>query len=169
MERLWSPWRSQYIGTFKENERKSVEECFFCNAVSHNEVSFNTLITYIGKYSFVIMNKYPYNNGHLLISPKRHTGDITDLSIEEMNEIMSLQSMSVRILEEIFKAQGFNIGANLGRAAGAGVPGHLHYHVIPRWNGDTNFMPVIAETKILSQSLEDSYEPIAEGFRKYLK
>jgi ATP adenylyltransferase len=169
MERLWSPWRSQYIGTFKDSEEKSGEECFFCDAIALNEVSLNTLITYIGSHSFVIMNKYPYNNGHLLISPIRHTGDITSLNSDELSEIMLLQVAAVKVLEEIFKPHGFNIGANLGRAAGAGVPGHLHYHVIPRWNGDTNFMPIIAETKILSQSLEDSFQLIADGFRKLIQ
>jgi ATP adenylyltransferase len=105
----------------------------------------------------------------LLISPIRHTGDITSLNSDELSEIMLLQVAAVKVLEEIFKPHGFNIGANLGRAAGAGVPGHLHYHVIPRWNGDTNFMPIIAETKILSQSLEDSFQLIADGFRKLIQ
>ncbi|MBX3045055.1 MAG: HIT domain-containing protein [Candidatus Kapabacteria bacterium] len=165
MERLWSPWRSQYIGTFKENEKKDSEVCFFCNAIKLNEVSMDTLIVHIGNTSFVIMNKYPYNNGHLLISPKKHTGNLDDLTTNEMNEIMQLQSSAVKVLENIYKPHGFNIGANLGRAAGAGVPGHLHYHVLPRWNGDTNFMPILAETKVLSQSLEDSFNQIAAGFK----
>lgn len=166
MERLWSPWRSQYIGSFKESTKTSEESCFFCEALEKGESSLETLIVHNGNFAFVIMNKFPYNNGHLLISPKKHTGDLTSLNIDELTEIISLQKDCINVLEEIYKPHGFNIGANLGRAAGAGVPGHLHYHILPRWNGDTNFMPILSETKILSQSLEESFLMISEGFRK---
>lgn len=170
MERLWSPWRSQYIASFKESKSESeIEQCFFCDAVSLDTVSEESLVVHIDINTFVIMNKYPYNNGHLLIAPKRHIGDITELSEIELFEIMKLQVVAVKVLEEIYRPHGFNIGANLGRAAGAGVPGHIHYHVLPRWNGDTNFMPIISDTKILSQSLPDSFQLIADGFRKLLK
>lgn len=165
MERLWSPWRSQYIGTFKDEVIIGENDCFFCSAIEMNSISLDTLIVYIAEYSFVIMNKYPYNNGHLLIAPKRHIGSLNNLEEAELNEIAKLQVVSTNVLEKIYKPHGFNIGANLGRAAGAGVPDHIHYHVIPRWNGDTNFMPIVAETKILSQSLEDSFNLISEGFR----
>jgi ATP adenylyltransferase len=165
MEKLWSPWRSQYIGTFKNENKSKVDVCFFCKAIESNKVSSDNLVVYVGDKAFVIMNKFPYNNGHLLIAPKRHTGEITELSDDEMFEIIKLQQISVRVLSEIYNPHGFNLGANLGRAAGAGVPGHLHYHVLPRWNGDTNFMPILAETKVLSQSLEESYKLISSAFK----
>jgi ATP adenylyltransferase len=165
MEKLWSPWRSQYIGTFKNEIKSKVDDCFFCKAIESNKVSSDNLVVYVGDKAFVIMNKFPYNNGHLLIAPKRHTGEITELSDDEMFEIIKLQQISVRVLSEIYNPHGFNLGANLGRAAGAGVPGHLHYHVLPRWNGDTNFMPILAETKVLSQSLEESYKLISSAFK----
>ncbi len=165
MERLWSPWRSKYIGTFKDELTAGGNDCFFCCAIEMNSISMDTLIVHIAEHSFVIMNKYPYNNGHLLIAPKRHIGSLNDLVEAELNEIAKLQVLSINVLGKIYKPHGFNIGANLGRAAGAGVPDHIHYHVIPRWNGDTNFMPIVSETKILSQSLEDSFNLISEGFR----
>jgi len=165
MEKLWSPWRSQYIGTFNNENKSKVDVCFFCKAIESNKVSSDNLVVYVGDKAFVIMNKFPYNNGHLLIAPKRHTGEITELSDDEMFEIIKLQQISVRVLSEIYNPHGFNLGANLGRAAGAGVPGHLHYHVLPRWNGDTNFMPILAETKVLSQSLEESYKLISSAFK----
>jgi ATP adenylyltransferase len=167
MDRLWSPWRSKYIGSFKETRKEKSDECFFCNSITQNEISIDTLMVHIGKHTVIMLNKYPYNNGHLLIAPKRHTGDITEINSDELNELMTHQVMAVKVLESIYKPQGFNIGANLGRAAGAGVPGHLHYHVLPRWNGDTNFMPIVADTKVFSQSFDESYQQIADGFRKF--
>jgi ATP adenylyltransferase len=169
MEKLWSPWRSQYIGTFKESEKKEEESCFFCEAIKSGIESIETLIVHKGKSCIVIMNKFPYNSGHLLIAPIKHTGSLVELSTDELNEIMSLQVTSASILQTLYKPHGFNIGANIGRAAGAGVPGHLHYHILPRWNGDTNFMPIIAETKVLSQSLDEAFELISSEFGKILK
>lgn len=165
MKRLWSPWRHQYINSFKD-EKSDIEACFFCEAISNLEVSKKNLVVYFSNNAFVIMNKFPYNNGHLLIAPTTHYCDLHQLDSETLKEIMDLQVKSTLVLSEIYKPHGFNIGANLGRAAGAGVPGHLHYHVLPRWNGDTNFLPIISETKVLSETLEDSFDKISEQFRK---
>jgi ATP adenylyltransferase len=168
MERLWSPWRYKYINSFKD-ENNTESDCFFCDAVKSGTSTESNLMVYFGEFCIVIMNKFPYNNGHLLIAPKSHKSDINNLSDEELFEIIKLQQISTIVLNEIYKPHGFNIGANLGRAAGAGVPGHLHYHILPRWNGDTNFLPIIAETKVLSESIEDSFHKISECFKAHLK
>lgn len=114
----------------------------------------------------VVLNKYPYNNGHLLILPSRHVGEMEDLKEAEWSEIHFLLRESVRILKKVYQCAGLNVGMNLGAAGGAGIPDHLHYHVIPRWRGDTNFFPLIAETKVVVESLEDSYEKLSKHFKK---
>jgi len=112
-----------------------------------------------------MMNLYPYNNGHLLIAPKRHVGKIEEINEAEMTELFKMTQKMIKVLRA-FKPEGFNVGANLGRVAGAGVPGHFHIHIVPRWNGDTNFMPVIGETKVISESLEETYKKIKESLSK---
>jgi ATP adenylyltransferase len=114
-----------------------------------------------------MMNKFPYNNGHLLVAPKIHTNDIFALSDEVFTEISALTRRSVGVLNDVYSPQGFNIGANLGRAAGAGVPSHLHYHVLPRWIGDTNFLPVISEVKVISESISDTYAKLFAHFSRW--
>ncbi len=168
MEQLWSPWRAKYINNFK-HENNNESECFFCEAINSCKSDFTNLVVYNANKSIVIMNKYPYNNGHLLIAPKTHKCDLNTLDNDELNEIIKLQQISVNILNNIYLPHGFNIGANIGRAAGAGVPGHLHFHILPRWNGDTNFLPIIAETKVISESLEDTYNKISEAFREFFR
>ncbi|MCF6157398.1 MAG: HIT domain-containing protein [wastewater metagenome] len=158
MENLWAPWRMGYIkGSTEENG------CFLCTAVQNNQDEKN-LIIYRGKECFCILNKYPYNNGHLMIVPHKHKGDISDLTDDEMLEIMRMAKDMKEILITIMKPDGFNLGINLGKVAGAGLVGHFHLHIVPRWNGDTNFMPVISDVKIIPQSLEDLYRE----FKKYL-
>lgn len=151
MERMWSPWRSQYIDEFKV--KKNNNECVFCNAVKENIENDKCLVVYRGKDIFTIMNLYPYNNGHLMVVPNRHISAIKEITVEEFSEITKQITLATEALTKLFSPQGFNIGANIGKAAGAGIDSHIHFHVIPRWNGDTNFMPVIGETKIISHEL----------------
>lgn len=164
MEKLWSPWRSNYIDSFKEN--KGDNKCVFCSACKEEIENNDSLVVYKGKYSFIMLNLYPYNNGHLMIIPYRHTADYLDLSSEELNEITSLNKKAILALKNIMTPHGFNFGANIGQAAGAGIHTHLHFHLVPRWNGDTNFMPVLGEVKIISQDLLITKNKIIEEFNK---
>lgn len=163
MENLWSPWRSKYIEGFKEEHTKT--GCFLCDAADSDVFNDNNLLVHRSDLSIVLMNRYPYNSGHLLIAPKQHIGDFTMLNDDLILDINMLIKCAVKILTLLYKPHGFNIGANLGRAAGAGVPEHIHYHIVPRWNGDTNFMPVLGEIKVISESLEDARNRISEQFR----
>ncbi len=162
MEQLWSPWRSQYIQTFGTDAEN--DECFLCAAARLPYQSEQRLVVARGRACFVVMNKYPYNSGHLLVAPYRHIGELESLSPDELSELMLLLRHSSEVLRDIYAPHGINIGANIGRAAGAGVPGHLHFHLVPRWNGDTNFMPVLAEVKVVSESLADARTRIATVF-----
>ena len=165
MERLWSPWRSNYIESFKD--KNGEEECVFC-AAPHKDDK-NSLIVYRGEHNFVMLNLYPYNAGHLMIIPYRHLSDLTELTKEERLEIMDLEALSLKALTEVMKPQGFNIGANLGKAAGAGIDQHLHFHIVPRWIGDTNFMPSLGEVKVISQDLLHTREALQKAFAKFAK
>ena len=151
MENLWAPWRIAYI-----QEHPKDNGCFLCNAFLDNQDEKH-LIVARGKECFCILNKYPYNSGHLMITPNKHKPDISDLADHEMLEIMKLARDMKELLAIMMKPDGFNLGVNLGKPAGAGLVGHFHLHIVPRWNGDTNFMPVIAEAKVIPQSLEDLY------------
>ncbi|MEM3925999.1 MAG: HIT domain-containing protein [Desulfurococcaceae archaeon] len=159
---LWNPWRIEYIKSF--NERKTEEECIFCRLKDLKDEE--ALIVHRGKYSFVVLNAYPYNSGHMMIAPYRHIPDFENLSEEEIHEIMFLTKKSIKVLKEVYKPNGFNIGLNIGRAAGAGVPGHIHLHIVPRWIGDTNFMAIIAGVKPLPESLKDSYNAIIKAWSR---
>jgi len=160
MEFLWAPWRMEYILRVDKQEG-----CIFCIKPRENDDRGN-LILYRGRTCFVILNRYPYNNAHLMIVPYRHTADLSDLSDEERAELMDLLSKSISVLKEKVSPHGFNIGMNLGRIAGAGVHDHLHFHVVPRWEGDTNFMPVVGHTKVMSEALEETWEKLRGGFEK---
>lgn len=139
------------------------EGCFLCNYFKlSNDVE--NYILFRGKFNFVIMNKYPYNSGHLMIVPIQHTADLGDLSDKAMSEHLHIVNRSIIALKTALKAQGFNVGMNLGLIAGAGVDDHLHTHIVPRWNGDTNYMPVIANTKVLPESLRNTYEKLLKIF-----
>jgi ATP adenylyltransferase len=139
------------------------EGCLFCElAVKGDDLA--ALILRRGEKGFVLMNAYPYNPGHLMVAPSRHTGDPQDLSDDELLDCSHLLQLSLRGLGEEMNPDGYNIGMNLGKVAGAGVPGHLHWHVVPRWNGDTNFMPVVGETRVLPESLEDTYRKLRPKF-----
>lgn len=159
MEKLWAPWRMAYI------EVPKVEGCVFCQK-PREEDEREQLVLLKGEHCFVIMNLFPYNNGHLMVAPYRHTADLVGLSAEEQAEMMRLTRYCVRALTEAFKPEAFNIGMNLGRTAGAGIADHLHMHIVPRWNGDTNFMPVLAETKVLPDALYGTYDKVAAAMEK---
>jgi ATP adenylyltransferase len=154
MNNLWSPWRSQYIESF--HKEKKEEKCIFCNMEDVDPKGLDNLLIYKGKLSYIIMNLYPYNNGHLMVIPYKHTSNFQDLNNEELIEMMDLLKLAQQALTEILHPEGFNIGLNQGKCAGAGIDQHLHFHIVPRWNGDTNFMPVLGEVKIISQDLIDT-------------
>ena len=137
--------------------------CIFCAAVKDEDDEGNGIL-HRAAFSFVILNTYPYNTGHLMIAPVRHIGALEDLEPSERTELMELTSRAVEIIKGKMAAHGFNIGMNLGEVAGAGIPGHLHVHVVPRWGGDTNFMPIVAETKVLPEMLAETYSKLKPSF-----
>lgn len=158
MERLWAPWRAQYI---KESSSKPAESipCFFCRglALAQSEDRDNLLV-WRRENSAVFLNRFPYNNGHLLVATRSHRGQLGDFQGAELTEPLETVQHCIAILDRMLQPQGYNIGLNLGRSAGAGVPGHLHWHIVPRWDGDTNFMPVLGQTKVIAESLLDFYD-----------
>jgi len=158
MEHLYTPWRSDYI-----HGKTPQEGCFFClHQKSKNDEE--NLVLFRGDTSFVLLNLYPYTDGHLLIAPYRHIAQPNDLSKEEWIEIHELARRGIAALEKVSHPEGFNLGMNLGRVAGAGVVGHLHLHVVPRWNGDTNFMPILAQTKMINENLHTVYKKLKSAF-----
>ncbi|MGA2151326.1 MAG: HIT domain-containing protein [Geobacteraceae bacterium] len=157
MERIWAPWRIDYI----LNEKPS--DCIFCVS-SDQEQDRDRLILYRTGLSLVMLNRYPYNNGHMMIAPFRHTADMNELSIAEMLDLFAALRLCRNVLEKTAAPQGFNIGINLGKAAGAGVDDHIHIHIVPRWNGDTNFMSVIGDVRIMPENLLNTYEKLLPGF-----
>lgn len=140
------------------------EGCVFCKAVQAG-VGFSNLMLYQNDLVMVVQNKFPYNTGHLLVLPKRHLADLTDLTDKEVEALGHLTKSCVGILRKVYGCEGLNVGLNLGSAAGAGIPGHLHWHIVPRWNGDTNFFPLIAETKVLPETLQQSFEKLLPYFK----
>jgi ATP adenylyltransferase len=159
MKKLWAPWRMEYILAPKEEDGV----CIFCEKPQRN-TDRDDLILYRGKYAFVIMNLYPYNNAHLMIVPYHHTNTMADLKRETLAEILDLADKTMDILKRKLRAEGFNFGANIGAAAGAGIEEHIHFHILPRWTGDTNFMPVIGHTKVLVQGLLETYDDLKPEF-----
>jgi ATP adenylyltransferase len=160
MDRLWTPWRRAFIEGATDDAHTG---CFLCTApAAHNDRA--NLILLRAERAFVIMNKYPYNSGHLLIAPYAHTGDLPTLEVSTAQELMALTQRCVGVLRQAYGPEGFNIGMNLGTPAGAGVPDHLHMHVVPRWTGDTNFMPIVASTKVLPETLDQTYARLAPLF-----
>ena len=142
------------------------EGCFLCSVIKEKNKDDKNFLVYRGKYAFIILNIYPYNNGHIMIVPIRHLKNIEDLTQEESSEISALTKKSVKILKKVVNPQGFNMGMNLGKCSGAGVADHLHLHIVPRWVGDTNFMPIVAGTKVLPQSLSELYKVVKKEFNK---
>lgn len=158
--RIWAPWRLDYV---KDASKDMEEECIFCAKPAAEDDEAN-LIVHRGTYAFVILNLFPYTNGHLMVAPYEHTSRFQDLTAATMAEMTGLAQQAIRLMEEIYGPHGFNLGLNQGRAAGAGVEHHIHLHVVPRWGGDTNFMPVTADTRVMPQTLDQTYAALAGRF-----
>ncbi len=161
MKNLWAPWRMKYIKSLS----KKNEGCIFCNALRSSDDKKNYVL-HRSENSFIILNIFPYNTGHLMVVPNKHTSNLADLDDDELLDLMKMTKLALRILKEEYNPDGFNIGANIGRVAGAGIEEHFHIHIVPRWNGDTNFMPVIAETKVIPESLDETYERLYKRLTK---
>lgn len=161
MDRLWTPWRLAYVTAAS----KDAPECVFCTAAVRREA--DPLIVHQGETCFVILNLYPYNNGHLMVVPARHVGRLADLTPAELDELMRLTRAAEMALEERYRPHGFNMGLNLGKSAGAGVLDHLHMHIVPRWYGDTNFITVVGDTRVLPESLDDSARHLGPIVARY--
>ena len=171
-ERLWAPWRLEYVAGNESTAELAPEpaewlpgadrSCFLCRAGANFEPAASQdhrlLVVERAAYAVVVLNRYPYNNGHLLIAPRRHVGDLSEMTSDEHIECIEQLAKLTRVYRKCLNAEGFNIGLNLGRVAGAGLPGHLHWHFVPRWAGDNNFMPVLAGTRVIPQSLEALWE-----------
>ncbi len=161
MEHLYAPWRMEYIGGVPE------PGCLFCRLYSApRDQDAQNLVLHRTEDSIVVLNRYPYNPGHLMVAPKRHAGDLADLSDAESVGIFQGVRRSLRAVRAEMNPEGFNVGANLGRVAGAGIPDHVHLHVVPRWNGDTNFMPVLGEVKVVNEHLQRTQEKLSARFRE---
>jgi ATP adenylyltransferase len=157
MERLWTPWRMIYIGG------PPVPGCFLCVKAAEDRDEEN-LILHRTEHAFVLLNLYPYNSGHLMVAPYLHTGELTALPPEVGSDLLSLTQQAVGALTTEYGPEGFNVGMNLGKVAGAGLPDHLHLHIVPRWNGDTNFMPITGGTKVLPETLDQTYARLRPRF-----
>lgn len=161
MDQLWAPWRMDYI----RNNPQNCDGCFLCEALAQNDDK-KAYILYREKHAFVIMNLYPYNPGHLLIAPHTHQGEIDQLAPEELSALMKTTQASVTVLKQAMKPAGFNIGINIGKAAGAGLAGHLHIHIVPRWNNDTNFTAVLDNTRVMPELLDGTYARLKPLFER---
>ena len=160
MKRIWSPWRMKYI-----EGHEGQEGCIFCSALAQPDNEENLIIKR-GTLAFVILNLYPYTSGHIMVAPVAHQPSLEFLDPDSRAEMMELVSRSMEVLKEIYHPQAFNVGANIGEAAGAGEPGHVHLHIVPRWTGDTNFMSTLGGTRVLPEALEDTYKRIKAGFER---
>ncbi|MBK8824538.1 MAG: HIT domain-containing protein [Anaerolineales bacterium] len=158
MNHLWSPWRMTYI---EKHEKES--GCVFCNAQAKADSAEN-LIAFRGKNAYVILNRFPYTSGHLMVIPFAHVSNLEELDSNTRAEMMELASRCTTILRKTYRTESFNMGINIGEAAGAGVLGHVHIHIVPRWAGDTNFITTTGETRVLPEALEDTYKRVREGF-----
>jgi len=157
MEHIWAPWRIEYIRVVK------AAGCILCDKPKENRDAENYIL-YRGGHNFIMLNSYPYNPGHLLVAPYRHIGNLEELTPEERSEHFELVSRSIVVLKETFKPGGFNIGANIGKVAGAGIDDHFHSHIVPRWQGDTNYVPVLSDLRVIPQALADTYKMLEGKF-----
>ena len=164
MDQLWAPWRLSYVAAPKKPTGEG--DCFICEGVQGPDDRRN-LIAARTPHTVVLLNRFPYNNGHLLVAPQSHKGQLRELDPAEMLDTMETVSRMIDLLSRIMHPEGYNIGLNLGNVAGAGLPGHLHWHIVPRWSGDTNFMPVVSDTKVIAQSLESLYDLLVENVSKH--
>jgi ATP adenylyltransferase len=163
MKRLFSPWRSVYIRSFQSD--KKLKECLFCRIAKEDDDKKN-LVVWRGKECFIVMNRYPYNNGHVMVVPYMHTSSMAKLTDKTNMEVMKTTARCIQALYNNSKPDGFNFGANLGRVAGAGIDQHIHFHLVPRWSGDTNFMPVLSETKIISEDISKTWKLLKSELKK---
>jgi len=159
MKRLWSPWRMEYIVSKKD------EGCIFCDKIADNDDEANYIL-HRGETCYVMLNLYPYNNGHLMVSPYRHVPSPEQLVEEELTEMMLMVNLSLRALRRAMRPDGFNIGVNIGKAAGAGIEEHVHIHIVPRWEADTNFMPILSQTRIIPELLDETYRKLKAAWEK---
>jgi ATP adenylyltransferase len=159
-QRIWAPWRLTYV---KDASKDNESECIFCAALEAGDDEAN-LIVHRGERCFVILNKFPYTNGHLMVAPYEHVAALQQLDAETLGDLMALAQRGMDALESSYAPHGYNVGFNQGRVAGAGVEHHIHMHVVPRWGGDTNFMPVLGDTRVMNQTLEDSFETVRKAF-----
>lgn len=162
MKFIWSPWRMEYI-----QSDKKLEGCVFCIEMARPDGPEN-LIVYRGNRVFMILNRFPYTSGHVMVVPFQHTSTLMDLDKDTQTELMQITNWSIQVLEEIYKPQGFNVGINIGEAAGAGITDHIHMHIVPRWSGDTNFMSSLGSTRVLPETLEETYRRIREAWDKVI-
>jgi len=160
MKPLWAPWRMRYL----EGKEPLPEGCLFC--VKQQMEDKQAHILHRGRCCYVILNRYPYNNGHMMVVPYAHLARMVDVDPQTLDEMMTLTQLSLRVLREAYRAEGFNIGMNIGKAAGAGVADHLHLHIVPRWAGDTNYMTIVGETRVLPEGLEQTYERLQPLFQE---
>jgi ATP adenylyltransferase len=160
MKPLWAPWRMTYI-----NQVSKEDGCIFCQKMREGDVREALVLARTG-HSVIMLNKYPYTNGHLLLAPKRHEKDLSSLSADEYGDLNEALRRSIDIVRKSYNAAGVNLGMNLGKCAGAGIEDHLHWHVVPRWEGDNNFMPVLAETRVMPQHLLESYDQLKPYFHR---
>lgn len=172
-QQLWAPWRLEYLQGAKpeEMEQETLDllpsadaDCFLCQAAA-SQRDRARLVVYRSPHTLAVLNRYPYNNGHLLVCPKRHSPRLDDLTDAEQLDLCRVLGKMIAVLEKTIHPGGFNVGLNVGHAAGAGLPGHLHWHVVPRWEGDTNFMPILAGAKVIPQALEALWEVLTEAIR----
>jgi ATP adenylyltransferase len=163
MDQLWAPWRMSYVSAPKPPSDE--ESCFICRSLAA-ENDRDNLIVLRTEHSVVVLNRFPYNNGHLLVSPRAHKGRLDELEVAEVMESQDTIKRMVAALDRTMKPDGYNIGVNLGRAGGAGLPGHLHWHIVPRWYGDTNFMPVVSDTRVIVQSLDSLWDILTAALAK---
>ena len=158
MERLWAPWRMEYI---TEEPRSG---CLFCRVIEHPDDKDAALAVWRPEGAIVLLNKFPYNPGHAMVAPVAHVGALEDLDDAQTTDLMRALKRTITVVKTLMKPEGFNIGANIGRGAGAGIPDHIHLHVVPRWNGDTNFMPVLADVKVVNEHLLQTAARLSEAF-----
>lgn len=165
MEHLWAPWRSQYIEQSSKSDHQS-DDCIFCVYPNQSPEHFvRSLILHCNEDAFVIMNRYPYNAGHLMVVPRQHVHVPTLLSPVLFSHLCSLLNETISIINQKFQPDGLNVGMNIGKAGGAGIEMHCHFHIVPRWSGDTNFMPVLGNTKVISESLSETYKKLLPAFQ----
>ena len=160
MERLWAPWRLEYV---KDAGKASERGCIFCAARDGN---YDSLLLHRGEHTLTMLNKYPYNNGHLMVAPRRHIAELEAMTEAESLEVFKLLGHAIKVMKRLFNPQGFNVGLNIGRSAGAGIADHLHWHIVPRWDGDTNFMPVLADVKVIPEHLLNTLSTLRPHFEK---